>query len=113
MGVPHSLGNLAWGCQILEGAKSTVTPAPGPILSNTQVPAPVRDRRNCKVPAPVELRKFLRKKKKKKKKGNSTDSNGRPNGLQCHDATIPPLRLYQNAFFSHIYLHNPYYRTQP
>ena len=26
MGVPHSLGNLAWGCQILGGAKSPVTP---------------------------------------------------------------------------------------
>ena len=28
MGVPHSLGNLAWGCQILGGAKSPVTPVP-------------------------------------------------------------------------------------
>ena len=28
MGVPHSLGNLAWGCQILGGAKSTVTSTP-------------------------------------------------------------------------------------
>ena len=27
MGVPHSLGNLAWGCQIFGGAKSPVTPA--------------------------------------------------------------------------------------
>ena len=30
MGVPHSLGYLAWGCQIWGGAKSTVTPVSRP-----------------------------------------------------------------------------------